>query len=63
MGPGRRQLPLLVIANVIWHADGATALRAFRNALREPMLTDDQIIDRLRAISPDAARALRTWPT
>lgn len=56
------QLRLLVIAKTIWQADGATALRAFRNNLRQATLTDDQIIDTIDGIAPLAAQALHDWP-
>jgi hypothetical protein len=56
------QLRLLVIAKLIWQSGGATSLRAYRNALRRRTLTDDQIIETINAVAPDAAQALRHWP-
>jgi hypothetical protein len=56
------QLQLLPIAKQIWQAGGPTALREFRNNLRQPALTDDQITERIQEIAPRAARTLRHWP-
>ena len=53
---------LLVVAKTIWQAGGATALRAYRDTLRQQRLTDSQIIDAINAIAPDAAQALGDWP-
>lgn len=54
---------LLVVAKTIWNAGRMTALRSFRDTLRRPSLSDDQILTAIGAIDPDAERALNDWPT
>jgi len=57
------QLGLIVIAKSIWEAGGVTAFRAFSDTLRRRDLSDEQILEAVRAIAPEAQRALRDWPT
>jgi hypothetical protein len=34
----------------------------FRERLRAPTLTDDEILDRLNDVAPEAAVAVQRWP-
>ena len=56
------ELRLLVIAQAIWQANGAQAMRAFRDTLTARDLTETQILTTIHAIAPTAANALRNWP-
>jgi hypothetical protein len=57
------ELRLLVVAKTIWNAGGLIALHCFRDTLRRPNLSDDQILKAIGAIDPGAERALKDWPT
>ncbi len=54
---------LILIAKRIWHAGGADAVTAFRDTLRDPAVSDDQILERLADIDPDIAVAAQQWPS
>jgi hypothetical protein len=56
------QLRLLIVAEAIWQADGARAMRAFRDTLTGRGLDDADILGAIDAISPEAGTALRCWP-
>jgi hypothetical protein len=56
------QLRLLVVAEAIWQAGAAHAMRAFRETLAAPELTDVQVLARIQAISPASRTALERWP-
>jgi hypothetical protein len=54
---------LLVVARTIWNTDGLNALRSFRNTRRRQSMSDDQILNAIADINPEAATALSRWPT
>lgn len=53
---------LILIAKQIWDHSGADGFITFRDQLRAPTLTDDEILDHLNEITPAAADTVRTWP-
>lgn len=53
---------LILIGKQIWDHSGADGLVAFREQLRVPTLTDDEILDRLSEVAPEAAVAVERWP-
>jgi hypothetical protein len=56
------QLRLIAVADGIWQAGNARAMRDFREMLTARELTDAQILATIHAIAPAAADALRRWP-
>jgi hypothetical protein len=53
---------LILIAKHIWHHGGPDGFVTFREHLRAPTLTDDEILHRLGALAPEAAVAVKRWP-
>lgn len=53
---------LILIAGQIWDHSAADGFTRFRDRLREPTLTDDEILDRLNEIAPEAAVTVQSWP-
>jgi len=53
---------LILIAKRIWDHRGTAGFITFRDRLRAPTLTDDEILDRLNDVAPDAAVAIQRWP-
>lgn len=53
---------LIGFAESIWNAGGIDAMRAFQQTLGDPTLTADAVVQRLAAIEPAVANAVRAWP-
>jgi len=56
------QFLLIEVAERIWEAAGIGGLREFRDRLRSPEMTDEEIVAALGRIHPEAARVVTSWP-
>lgn len=53
---------LIGFAESIWNSGGVDAMVAFQQTLGEPTLSPDAVVQRLAAIDPAVADAVRAWP-
>lgn len=53
---------LIGFAESIWNTGGIDAMVAFQQTLGEPTLSPDAVVQRLAAIDPAVASAVRAWP-
>ena len=56
------QFLLIGLAERIWEGSAMGGLREFRDRLRNPEMTDAEIVATLSGIHPDASRIVRSWP-
>jgi hypothetical protein len=56
------QFQFIVLAKQIWQRSGAAAFSHFHRELREPSLTDEEIIDALRTLDAGVAASVERWP-
>lgn len=54
---------LILIAKHLWDHNGADGFITFRDRLRAPTLTDDEILERLNELDAEAGAKVQRWPS